>query len=57
MDLVEAGGRTLQSKRNTVTRSSKIGEYRLQFDWKLGEPWEREKGTSFAWFWKALNAQ
>ena len=48
MDLVEAGGRIFQSKRNTVTRSSKVGEYKVQFDWKLGKLWEREKGTSFA---------
>lgn len=42
MDLsVEAGGRTLQSKRNSVTRTWKVGEYKVQFDWKLGELWER----------------
>lgn len=31
------GGRTLQSQRDSVTRSLKVGKYKVQFDRKLGD--------------------
>lgn len=49
------GERTLQPK-GSVTRGSKIGQSKVQFDWKLGKQQEGKQERNFALLGRALKA-
>lgn len=51
------GGRTLEAKKNSVTRRWKVGKDKVQFDWKLGEQREGKRERNTALLGKASKAR